>query len=217
MNLPSRSKLLFIGDSITDCNRGPSGEANSWEPNFGLGQGYVSMIHAWLGAAHPEAPIRISNKGSSGHTVRDLAGRWDRDVIAEKPDTLCVMIGINDVWRQFDTPHRPEAHVGPAEYRATLAKLVAAAQPVSRAIHLATPYFIEPNRTDPMRIRMDEYGNIVREIAAASGAAFVDTQAAFDHLLEHVHPVNVCGDRIHPSPVGHMVIARAFLRSFGCL
>jgi len=217
MNLPAHSRLLFIGDSITDCHHGPSGEASAWEPNFGLGEGYVSMVYAWLGATHPEAAIRVTNKGTSGHTVRDLAARWDRDVIAEKPDTLCVMIGINDVWRQFDSPLRPETQVGPAEYRATLTGLVTAALPVVRTIHLATPYFIEPNRNDPMRNRMDEYGDIVREIAASSGAALIDTQAAFDRVLDHVHPVSLCWDRIHPGPVGHMVIARAFLRSFGCL
>lgn len=217
MNLPAHSRVLFIGDSITDCSRGPSGEANAWEPNFGLGQGYVSMIHAWLGATYPEAGIRVSNRGISGNTVRDLAARWERDVLAEKPDTLCVMVGINDVWRQFDMPERPEAGVGRDEYRALLAKLVADAQVGVRGIYLASPYFIDPNRSDPMRALMDDYGQSVREIAAEVGATFVDTQAAFDHLLKHMHSVRICGDRIHPGPVGHMAIAQAFLRSFGCL
>ncbi len=36
---------------------------------------YVSMIQAWLGAARPDAAIRVINKGCSGHTVRDLASR----------------------------------------------------------------------------------------------------------------------------------------------
>ncbi len=217
MNLPPRSKLLFIGDSITDCGRGTSGEAAPWEPNFGLGQGFVSMIHGWLGAAHPEAALRIVNKGTSGHTVRDLAGRWETDVIAEKPETLCIMIGINDVWRQFDSPHRPEIRVAPEEFRATLANLVASAKPHVGAMHLASPYFIEPNKQDAMRARMDEFGAIVRETAAKHGAAFIDTQAAFDRVLTHVHPASLAWDRIHPGPTGHMIIARAFLESFGCL
>ena len=217
MNLPSNSKLLFIGDSITDCARGPSGEASAWEPNFGLGQGYVSMIYGWLGAAHPDAGIRVVNKGNSGHTVRDLANRWDTDVIAEKPETLCIMIGINDVWRQLDSPLRPDLGVGPDEYRKTLTQLVAAAKPHIQTLHLATPYFIEPNRSDALRAQMDEYGTIVREIAAESGASFIDTQAAFDRVLAHCHSASIAWDRVHPSPVGHTVIARAFLESFGCL
>lgn len=217
MHLQPNSKLLFIGDSITDCAHGPSGEASAWEPDFGLGHGYVSMIYGWLGAAHPEAAIRVVNKGTSGNNVRDLANRWDSDVIAEKPETLCIMVGINDVWRQFDSPLRHDLGVGPDEYRETLTKLIAASKPHIKTLHLATPYFIEPNRSDAMRARMDQYGIIVREIAAESSASFIDTQAAFDRVLAHCHSASLGWDRVHPSPVGHMVIARAFLKSFGCL
>ena len=217
MNIPPNSKLLFIGDSITDAGRGPSGEICPWEPYFGLGQGYASMTQAWLHAAHPDAAIRVLNQGVSGNTVRDLATRWENDVLAHQPDLLCIMIGINDVWRQFDSPLRPEIAVGPEEYRETLTKLVATVGPTVKALHLASPYFIEPNRNDAMRARMDEYGQIVREIAADAGASFIDTQAAFDVVLAHAHPASLAWDRIHPGHAGHMIIARAFLASFGCI
>ena len=215
MKLPKNSTLLFIGDSITDAGRQPSGEAAPWETDFGLGSGYVSKTYAWLQAAHPEAGIRVVNKGVSGNTVRDLAARWETDVTDVPPATLCVMIGINDVWRQFDSPLRPEISVEPEEYRATLNRLVVAARPLVKTIFLATPYFIEPNRNDPMRQRMDEYGHIVKDLASAHTATLVDTQAAFDQLLTHTHPTGLAWDRIHPGPVGHMVIARAFLKAFG--
>lgn len=217
MNLTPHSKLLFIGDSITDAGRNPSGAASPWEPFFGLGHGYVSMIYGWLGAAHPHAAIRVVNKGTSGNTIRDIANRWEADVLAEKPGTLCMMIGINDVWRQFDSPLRPELGVGPEEYGKTLLSLVGKAGLHGYAIHLATPFFIEPNRHDAMRARMDEYGGIVRKVAAETGAGFIDTQAAFDKVLAHCHPSSLAWDRIHPGPAGHMVIARAFLASFGCI
>jgi lysophospholipase L1-like esterase len=217
MKLPHQSTLLFIGDSITDADRKPSGEASAWEPSFGLGHGYVSMIYGWLHAAHPEADIRGINKGFSGNTVRDLAARWQSDVLELKPDVLCLMIGINDVWRQFDTPQRPEIAVRPEEYRKTLTKLVVSTRPKVKALYLASPFFIEPNRSEPMRKCMDEYGAIVRDIAAVNDAVFVDTQAAFDPVLVHQHPCALAWDRIHPGPVGHMIIARAFLEAFGGL
>ncbi|MEO8614735.1 MAG: SGNH/GDSL hydrolase family protein [Luteolibacter sp.] len=217
MNHPSHSRLLFIGDSITDAGRGPAGEVCPWEPYFGLGQGYVSMTQEWLHAAHPDAAIRVLNQGVSGNTIRDLAARWETDVLAHTPDVLCIMIGINDVWRQFDSPLRLELAVGPEEYRETLASLVAKAGPSVKAIHLASPYFIEPHPIDTMRTRMDQYGEIVRQTAASSNASFIDTQAAFDRVLTHTHPASLAWDRIHPGHVGHMIIARAFLQSFGCI
>ena len=215
MNIPPNSKLLFIGDSITDAGRGAAGEAAAWEPQFGLGQGYVSMIYAWLGAVHPEAAIRVVNKGTSGHTVRDLAGRWETDVIAEKPETLCVMIGINDVWRQFDLPRMPEIHVGPAEYAATLDELVAKTKPLVKGLVLMTPYYLEPNPRDAMRARMDEYGRLVKKIADKHDVVFVDTQAAFGKVLKYIYPATLGWDRVHPTAVGHMVLARAFLAGVG--
>lgn len=49
MQILPHSKFLFIGDSITDADRDPSGEATPWgQP--GTGRGYVSLIEGWLGA-----------------------------------------------------------------------------------------------------------------------------------------------------------------------
>jgi lysophospholipase L1-like esterase len=55
----------------------------------------------------------------------------------------------------------------------------------------------------------------VRELARKHGAIFVDTQAAFDHVLRHVHPMALAWDRVHPNLTGHMVLARAFLHAVG--
>lgn len=215
MNIPHGSRLLFIGDSITDAGRDPYGEPSPWLPDYGLGRGYVSQVWATITSARPEAGLRIFNKGISGNTVRDLEARWKPDVLDLRPDVLCVMIGINDVWRQFDVPERSEVHVGPDEFRDTLGRLLSTTHPLLHALYLASPFFIEPSQDDPMRRRMDEYGAIVRDLAAAHGATFIDVQAAFDALLAHRHASAIAWDRIHPGPHGHAVIAQAFLKAFG--
>jgi lysophospholipase L1-like esterase len=108
LQLASGSKLVMIGDSITDCGRSrPVGEGLF----DAIGKGYVAYVDALLGAAYPERQIRVVNMGCSGNTVRDLAARWQTDVLDLQPDWLSIMIGINDVWRQFDIPRQPECHV----------------------------------------------------------------------------------------------------------
>lgn len=219
MLLPANSRLLFIGDSITDAGREPAGEPAPWG-SAGLGRGYVSLVESWLLATRPDARIRVFNRGNSGNTVRDLAARWQTDVLDLKPDIVSIMIGVNDVWRQFDTPLRTETHVLPAEYERTLEQLATrtlATLAAPERLVLATPFFFEPHRADPMRARMDEYGAIVRRLAAKHGATFIDTQAALDAVLAHVHPMSLAWDRIHPQPVGHMILARAFLAAFQAL
>jgi lysophospholipase L1-like esterase len=214
MQILPHSKFIFIGDSITDAGRDPSGEATPWgQP--GTGRGYVSLIEAWLGATRPADQIRVINRGTSGHTVRDLAARWQTDVLDQRPDWLAVVIGINDVWRQFDTPLRTDLQVPLEEYTRVLTALVEKTRPLVKGLILATPYVIESNRADPMRRRMDEYGAVVRDLAVRNNAVFIDTQAAFDAVLVHTHPMTLAWDRIHPNTTGHMILARAFLAALG--
>ena len=66
-----------------------------------------------------------------------------------------------------------------------------------------------------MRARMDEYGAIVKKIAAKHRAIFIDTQAEFDAVLKHMHSNAIAWDRVHPNIIGHAVIARAFMNAIG--
>jgi len=210
MQLTDRAKLIFIGDSITDADRAkPAGEGL-----FGaVGKGYVSQVDALLQVAYPEWRIRVINQGISGHTVRDLKNRWESDVLAKKPDWLSIMIGINDVWRQFDLPWQPEAAVPLEEYARTLEELVARTRPQLKGLVLMTPFFIESNREDAMRREMERYAAVVKELALKYDAIFVDVQAAFDRMLAHTHSGAIAWDRVHPTQAGHMAIARAFLQA----
>src|SRR5262245_43928843 len=109
MLIGAKEKLVMIGDSITDCGRArPFGEGLF----DAIVKGYVGLVDALITAAYPELGIRVVNVGTSGNTVRDLKDRWDTDVIELKPDWLSIMIGTNDVWRQFDSPLIAESHVG---------------------------------------------------------------------------------------------------------
>jgi len=210
MKIQAKSKLLFIGDSITDVGRArPVGE----RAKGGLGTGYVNLVDAMIGSKYPDRHIRTMNVGTSGNTVRDLRSRWQTDVIDLKPDWLSIMIGINDVWRQFDRPDQTDNPVLLDEYRSVLDALIVQTSPSLKGLILMTPYFIQPLKTDAMRSKMDEYGAAVKSLADSRGAIFVDVQAAFDSHLAHCHPTALAWDQVHPDTLGHMIIARAFLNA----
>jgi lysophospholipase L1-like esterase len=215
MMIPDHSTLLFIGDSITDAGRDETGELTPWSPELGLGTGYVNLVNATLQEAMPAAGIRIINRGISGNTILDLDARWDVDVINFNPDWLSVMVGINDVWRQFDTPLRNETHVLPGVYEKTFDQLLTRTRPLLKGLVLMTPYMVEPNKSEPMRARMDEYGAIVRKLAKKHDAVLIDTQAEFDRVTTHIHPMAIAWDRIHPAATGHMILAQGFLKAVG--
>jgi lysophospholipase L1-like esterase len=121
------------------------------------------------------------------------------------------MIGINDVWRQFDCPLRTEQHVAPERYRDTYRALLAQTRGRIAGLILLGPFVVDTHRADPMRRQMENYAAIARGLAAEFDARFVDTQAAFDRLMETFAPTELAWDRIHPGPTGHMAIARALL------
>jgi lysophospholipase L1-like esterase len=204
------SKLLMIGDSITDCGRArPVGKGD------GLGDGYVALVDAWLRAAHPARPVGVVNMGVGGDTTRDLRARWQTDVLRQKPDWLSVCIGINDVWRWFEDPPAAGRAVPLDEYAAILEQLLSEIRPRLRGLVLLTPFFIEPDHHEPMRAMMDRYGQVVADLAARHEAILIDTQAAFDTVLAHVPSVVLSHDRVHPHLTGHMILARAFWRGIG--
>lgn len=204
--------ILFIGDSISDYERAkPVGEGlfNAW------GRSYVACAGALLNCMYPELWLRVVNMGISGNQVRDLKARWQSDVFDRKPDWVSVLIGINDVWRQFDCPQMPETHVSLEEFEQTYEELIRETLPRVKGMILMTPYYMEPNRGDAMRARMDEYGAVVRKLAEKYALTFVDLQAGWDRLFMHMHSTNIAWDRVHPNQTGCMYIAKQFLSAVG--
>jgi lysophospholipase L1-like esterase len=205
MRIADGENIVFIGDSITDCDRvRPVGQYG------GLGEGYVACVDSLLAAWYPQRRIRILNTGTSGNRVIDLEARWKADVLDLRPDWLSVMIGINDVWRQFDSALEAD-QVSIERYEAVYRRLLAQVRPRLKGLVLMAPYFIESNLANPMRERMDAYGKVVGRLSAEFDAVFVDVQAAFDRYLLHRPTQSLSSDRVHPNKAGHMIIATAFL------
>jgi lysophospholipase L1-like esterase len=212
MLLSSGKKLVMIGDSITDFDRKrPVGEG-LFEA---LGHSYVMLVDALLKSTYPASRIRVVNMGTGGNTVRDLKARWQTDVLDLKPDWVSILIGANDVWRQFDSPLRPEEHVYLAEYEATLEELIQKTRKSVEGIVLLAPYYMEPNPEEPLRKTMDQYGAAVKRLAQKYGCIFADLQKEFDRFFQHYSAQSINWDRIHPDIVGHTIIAKAFLNAVG--
>ena len=212
MLFENMDRIVFTGDSVTDMERArPVGEGLF----DNVGRGYVRVIENMLNAWYPEVLVRISNTGTDGNTSRDLRARFQTDVMDLKPDWVSICIGINDVWRQFDSPAIPDDHVTPEGYEENLEAMILAVKEDVKGIFLLSPYYMEPNKTDPMRARMDAYGAVCRKIAEKYGCQFVDLQEVFDRYFQYRHSSYIAWDRVHPNQVGATIIAKAFLEQCG--
>ncbi len=199
-------KIVFAGDSVTDDGRArPVGEG-LWNA---LGNGFVHMLDANLTVDYPDLYLRLVNMGVSGNTSSDLLARYQTDILDLNPDWVVLCVGINDVWRQFDSPVQAEYAVSPEQYRKNLIEM---AERTSAKMIWMTPYYLEPNEKDAMRARMDEYGAIMKEEAAKRNIPVIDLQAEFAELLAHRYPAFITWDRVHPGWVGSVVIFRALYK-----
>lgn len=207
--LDQYTKILLIGDSITDCGRArPTGTKNT-----GLGSGYPSYVDTILSAKYPEKLIWIENMGISGNTSKDLVDRWDTDVLEHSPDIVTLMIGINDIWRHFDQPYFSDDLITPQMYETNLGILIDKTLSAGIRLVLVTPYFLEPNREDPMRKMCDEFAAIIRKLAEEYKLPLVDVQVEFDAFLSKASTYRLSPDRVHPNNPGHYIIAEALLNT----
>jgi lysophospholipase L1-like esterase len=207
MRISPHAHLIMIGDSITASSAQGTPNKRTRE----IGVGYVSMVDALLMTNYPDYAIRVSNLGVDGNTVRDLKERWQCDVVENAPDWLSIMIGTNDVWRQFDLPRCPEKAIMPQEFSDLLENLIVDVRAQLSGLVLFSPYYIELNVKDEMRSKIVEYQAVVKHLSAKYDALFIDTQKVFDSLLKHMHSSSIAWDRVHPNHFGHMSIAQSFL------
>lgn len=212
MIFQNMDRIVFAGDSVTDMgSTNPVGEGLF----DSLGQGYVRMVDNMLAACYPHIKVRVTNSGISGNTSRDLLARFDRDVVALNPDWVSICIGINDVWRQFDTPAIPDGQVMPEEYEQNMEAMIGKVKGKVKGIFILSPYIMEPNSADMMRARMNEYVEICRRLAQKHGCVFVDFQKMYEDYCSVRHSSFIAWDRIHPNEVGATLMAREFLNRCG--
>lgn len=193
-------KLLFQGDSVTDCGRDRGRSDDS-------GTGYVAMIARAL----KDTGETILNKGVSGDRVRDLETRWDDDCVSIRPDVLTILIGINDVWRQFDSGMKLDTEV----FELTYQRLIDRAAPAAGRIILMEPFLIPavPDK-EPMRKLLDSVIQIIRTVARRNRLAYVPLDGLFAAACCAAPPAHLAEDGVHPSPVGHRLIADAWLGTY---
>lgn len=201
--------IVFAGDSVTDMGSTlPVGDSPLWDA---LGNGYVREIDSMLNAFYPEVHVRVVNSGVNGNTSTEMLERWQRDVLSFEPDYVSLLIGANDVWRQFDSPSYTGQHVLPDETEKNIRTMIEMTVSKVKKMFIISPYYMEPLKDDPMRARMDEYGAICKRLADEYGCEYVDFQGMYDDYFKYRHSSSIAWDRVHPSRVGATLMAREFL------
>lgn len=201
--IPGQARVVFFGDSITEIGFRPGG--------------YVTLIKDSL--QHRGSGAIIIGAGVSGNKVEQLLARIDKDVIALKPTTVVIYIGINDVWHW--TIGIPGAKGSTKEeFETGLRQVIAKIHAAGAQVVLCTPSVIgeKATGTNPEDAMLDEYSDISRRLARESGSELCDLRKAFVQYISKNNPENrekgiLTTDRVHLNDAGNRFAANEILRA----
>lgn len=184
--------IVALGDSTTAGT--PLFLSPLEAPPDGQGDPH-SQFAWWLMAARPD--WRVVNRGVNGERSDQIAARFDRDVLAERPDAVVIIAGVNDVY-QGRSAATVTAVLRDMYERAALAGIPVVAGSI-------VPY----NTASPAACQAMREINawIEAEAGADLNLTYVDTRAATASADD---PDRLAGspDDLHPDIEGYRQMAR---------
>lgn len=195
------NRFAFIGDSITDAGRDRADPGS-------FGDGYVALLAPELLAGGAE----VVNLGIAGNRAADLAARWGSDLTPTEPDVLTVYVGINEVWRRYDSDDPTPTERFESTLHGLLARAVADHAP---RLILMEPFLLPVE--DEQREWLEELAEkraAVRRLADGFGAAFVPLHTVLTRAAQGRDATQLAPDGVHPLPEASHLIAAAWRATF---
>ncbi len=204
-------RILFQGDSITDCGRSREWDLPPVNCNQ-LGTGYPYLVAADLWGRCPGG-YEVLNRGISGNRVVDLYARWKIDCINLKPDVLSILIGVNDSWHELGSQNGVEIPRYERIYRELL-QWVRETLPETELI-LIEPFTGSTEIAVQMKAEVRERASVTKKLADEFQAKFLPAQELFDNAARKAPMDYWIGDGVHPTPAGHRLLADAWEKLMG--
>lgn len=195
-------KIVFFGDSITDCDRDRNDEKS-------LGDGYVKVLADKLRPLYPETDIELINKGVSGNEVDDLLARVESDVISLKPDAVVIMIGINNVLHKF----KDGKELDLKQFESDLKELLTKLKQAGIVVIFLEPFLLPAPDKLRMRRLFNEELKIIDKVAADISDEFVAYDEMFNGLTESIPYTEYSLDGVHPTHRGSRLIADTAIKA----
>ncbi|CAN5455684.1 hypothetical protein BH10PLA1_BH10PLA1_04620 [soil metagenome] len=191
----SGDTIAFLGDSITHQGKAPGG--------------WCGLVIASLKSAGIDA-TQI-NAGVGGNTSRDMAERFEKDVIAKKPAWMTLLCGTND---------NPGHGLPLEESKKNITQIIETAQAAGIKVLILTM---------PVRggvTKESAYNEFIRAFAREKGIPLADVFAAGKKVLEAdiakngrpakgSPPLLTIADGTHMNGLGNQVIAESVLSALG--
>ena len=195
-------KIVFFGDSITDCDRDRNDEAS-------LGNGYVKILADKLLPIYPDMDIELINKGISGDEVCDLLARVDEDVISLRPDAVVIMIGINNTIHKFKNGKELDLK----QFEIDLKNLLTRLKEAGIVVIFLEPFLLPAPDKFRMRKLFNDELQIIDRVVPELCDEFVAFDEMFNGLTESIPYAEFSSDGVHPTHRGSRLIANTAIKA----
>jgi lysophospholipase L1-like esterase len=175
---PSRSRVVFLGDSITD----------GWRLNeYFAGQDYV-------------------NRGISGQITGEMLGRMQADVLDLYPKAVIVLAGTNDIARgvPLATIENNLTMIAELAGSQQIKVLLCSVLPISDYHKDTNPQYVRSVQRPPATIV--QLNRWIKDLCEKRGLAYVDYFSAMVDKAGYL-PAELADDGLHPNAQGYRRMA----------
>lgn len=201
-------RILFQGDSVTDALRIRDNDEFS-------GSGYATLVKAELGYNFP-GEYDFLNRGIGGNRSVDVYSRIKTDIINLKPDFMSILVGVNDVWHEYEIANGIDADKFYKIYDMLIAEVKEALPDIK--IMILEPFVLKGSATEE---NWEEFSKEVKKraqmsekIAEKYNLPFIKLQEGFNKLAEKSEASYWLFDGVHPTAMGHEYIKREWIKAF---
>ena len=196
LTIHSGARVLFDGDSVTDCGRDRQDRHS------------LSGYNDKIARNAQNAGVEFFNRGISGDRSKDLLARIESDLRDTKPDVVSILIGINDTWRRYDENDPTTA----LAYEQNMRGILKTVRAFGAKIILLEPFLLPTlERFQIFREDLDFKIDAARKLAREFADAFVPLDGLFAEETLATEPALLSFDSVHPTELGNEKIARWWL------
>lgn len=195
-----KTKIIFFGDSITQMG-----------VNNG---GYIDRIQKSVNDRRLEKKYELIGAGIGGNKVYDLYLRMEDDVLAKKPNTVVIYIGINDVWHKTSG-----TGTDIQKYEKFYVAIIKKLQAKKIRVVICTPTVIgeKKNNINPQDADLNAYSDVIRKMATTYNCTLIDLRKAFSDYEEANNKSNkesgvLTTDRVHLNDTGNQLVADEMIK-----
>ncbi len=164
---------------------------------------YPHLLHVALKQRFPHAVLNVIVTSIGGEDSDSGSKRFDRDVLALRPDLITIDYGLND------------RRIGLQRSRRSITSMLRAARRHKIPVLLLTPTADLRAKWDNANDPLHQQAVLLRQLAAESGVGLVDSSAAFRRAIRSgTKPGDLMSQSNHPNRAGHDLVVGELMKWF---